>query len=188
MSPSPHHQKRYTTVLDPKPQKRKLKLLQLCLTLCDPMDYSLPGSSFHGILQARILEWVAISFSRGSSQSRDQTWVSHMAGGFSTDWATGEAKGSLSGDRDVTDGLVKMRSLGQTLTQEDQVLMKRGNLDPEDDVKPWGECHMKREDWRMHPLVKERQRSCKPPETWVIPVALITQFVVLFYDSPRTLI
>ena len=41
---------------------------QLCQTLCDPMNYSLPGSSVHGILQARILEWVAISFSRGSSQ------------------------------------------------------------------------------------------------------------------------
>ena len=40
---------------------------KLCLTLCDPMDYSLPVSSAHGILQARILEWVAISFSRGSS-------------------------------------------------------------------------------------------------------------------------
>ena len=47
------------------------KLLQSCLTLCDPTDCSLPGSSVHGILQATILEWVAISFSRGSSQSRD---------------------------------------------------------------------------------------------------------------------
>ena len=44
------------------------------------MDCSPPGSSVHGTLQARILEWVAISFSRGSSQPRDQTWVSHMAG------------------------------------------------------------------------------------------------------------
>ena len=44
---------------------------QLCPTLCDPMEYSLPGSSAHGILQARILEWVAITFSRVSSQSRD---------------------------------------------------------------------------------------------------------------------
>ena len=44
---------------------------QSCLTLCDPMDYSLPGSSVHGILQARILEWVAIPFSRVSSQPRD---------------------------------------------------------------------------------------------------------------------
>ena len=45
-------------------------MLQLCLTLCDPTDCSLPGSTVHGILQARILEWVAISFSRGSSQPR----------------------------------------------------------------------------------------------------------------------
>ena len=49
-------------------------------TLCDPMDCSLPGASVHGIFQARILEWVAISFSRGSSQPRDQTQVSHIVG------------------------------------------------------------------------------------------------------------
>jgi len=49
---------------------------QLCLTLCDPMDCSPPGSSVHGILQARILEWVTISYSRGSSQPRDQTDIS----------------------------------------------------------------------------------------------------------------
>ena len=57
---------------------------QLCLTLCNPMDRSLPGSSVHGILQARILEWVAISFSRGSSRPRDQTWASCIAGSFFT--------------------------------------------------------------------------------------------------------
>ena len=67
------------------------KSLQLCLSLCKPMDWSLPGSSVHGILQARILEWVAISFSRGSSQTRDRIWVSHMAGGRFTIWATREA-------------------------------------------------------------------------------------------------
>ena len=49
---------------------------QSCLTLCDPMDCSQPGSSVHGILQARILVWVAISFSRGSSQPTDRTHVS----------------------------------------------------------------------------------------------------------------
>ena len=49
-------------------------------TLCDPVDCSLPGSSLHGVLQSRILEWVAISFSRGSSQPRDGTPVSHIAG------------------------------------------------------------------------------------------------------------
>ena len=46
-------------------------VVQSCLTLCNPMDYSLPGSSVYGILQARLLEWVAISFSRGSSRPRD---------------------------------------------------------------------------------------------------------------------
>ena len=55
---------------------------QLCLSLCDSMDCSLPGSSVHGILQARILEWVAILFSKVSSQPRDQTWVSCMADRF----------------------------------------------------------------------------------------------------------
>ena len=51
---------------------------QSCLTLCNPMDCSLLGSSIHGIFQARILEWVAMSFSRGSSRPRGWTWVSHM--------------------------------------------------------------------------------------------------------------
>jgi len=55
---------------------------QLCLTLCDPVDCSPPGSSVPGILQARILEWVAIPFSRGSSRPRDQTMSSALAGRF----------------------------------------------------------------------------------------------------------
>ena len=62
--------------------------LQSCPTVCDPMDYSSPGSSVHGILQAKILEWVAVPFSMGSSQPRDQTQVSHIAGEFFTIWAT----------------------------------------------------------------------------------------------------
>ena len=60
---------------------------ELCLTLCKAMDCSLPGSSVHGILQARILEWVATPFSRGSSWPRDQTHVfcySCIASGFFT--------------------------------------------------------------------------------------------------------
>ena len=56
------------------------------------MDCSLPGSSVHGIFQARILDWVAISFSRGSSSPRHQTEVSCIAGGFFTNWATREAQ------------------------------------------------------------------------------------------------
>ena len=53
-------------------------------TLCNPMDCSLPGSSVHGILQARMLEWVAVSFSRGSCRPRDQTHIPCIAGGFFT--------------------------------------------------------------------------------------------------------
>ena len=67
--------------------KVKVEVIQLCPILCDPKDYTV-----HGILQARILEWVAFPFSRGSSQSRDQTQVSHNTGGFFTSWATREAQ------------------------------------------------------------------------------------------------
>ena len=66
------------------------EVAQLCPTHCDSMDRSLPGFSIHGIFQARILEWVAFPFSRGSSQPRDQTQVSHTAGFFTR--ATREAK------------------------------------------------------------------------------------------------
>ena len=59
----------------------KVKATQSCLTLCDPMIV-------HGILQAKILEWVSLPFSRGSSQPRDRTQVSHIAGRFFTSWAT----------------------------------------------------------------------------------------------------
>ena len=59
-------------------KERKVKLLGR-VWLCNLTDYSLPGSSIHGIFQARILEWVAITFSRGSSQPRDWTWISCTA-------------------------------------------------------------------------------------------------------------
>ena len=64
---------------------------QSCSTLCNLMDCNPWSSSIHGILQARILQWGPILFSRGSSQPRDQTWVSHIAGKFFTVWATREA-------------------------------------------------------------------------------------------------
>ena len=64
------------------------EVAQSCPTLCDPMDCILSGSSVHGILQARTVEWVAISFSRISSRPRDQTLVSHTAGRLFTVWAT----------------------------------------------------------------------------------------------------
>ena len=57
----------FLVVMDGCEKESENEVAQSCLTLCDPMDCSLPGSSVHGILQVRILEWVAISFSRGSS-------------------------------------------------------------------------------------------------------------------------
>ena len=85
--------------------QRKVEVLvpQSCPTLCDPMDCSPPGSSVHGLLQARILEWVAIPFSSGSSHPKDQTQVSHIAGRFFTSeppgkprWPTGTLKDALT--------------------------------------------------------------------------------------------
>ena len=75
--------------------KAKAIVAQSCPTLCDPTDCSPPGFSVHGILQARILGWVAIPFSRGSSWLSDRTWVSHTAGKFFTIWVTRETLLSL---------------------------------------------------------------------------------------------
>ena len=72
----------------------KVLVTQSCPILCNPMIYSSPGSSVHGILQARILEWVAISFSRRSFWTRDQTLVSGTTSRFFTIWATREASRS----------------------------------------------------------------------------------------------
>ena len=70
--------------------KSESEAAQSCPTLCDPMDCSLPCSSVQEIFQARVMEWVAISFSRGPSQPRYQTWVSCIAGRCFTIWATRE--------------------------------------------------------------------------------------------------
>ena len=79
---------------NPKESENESEVAQSCPTLCDPVDCSPPGSSAHGILQARILEWVAISFSRGSSQLKDWTQVSCIAGRHFNLWATREAQGN----------------------------------------------------------------------------------------------
>ena len=73
------------------------KVAQSCPTLCDPMDCSLPVPSVPGIFQAIVLKWLAISFSRGSSQPRDQIQVSCIGGGFFTSQATREAQEYWSG-------------------------------------------------------------------------------------------
>ena len=72
--------------------KKESEVAQSCPTLCDPVDLSLPGSSVQGIFQARILEWVAISFFRRSSQTRDWPRVSCILSRCFTVWATREAK------------------------------------------------------------------------------------------------
>ena len=68
------------------------EVAQSCPTLCDPMDCSLPSSSVHGVFQAIVLEWIAISFSSGSSQPRDRTQVSHSVDRRFTVWATREVQ------------------------------------------------------------------------------------------------
>ena len=85
-----HQQKRQSGSLRTHKIDSESEVAQLCPTLCDPMDCSLPHSSVHGIFQARILEWVAISFSRASSQPRDRTRVSRIVGKHFTIWATRE--------------------------------------------------------------------------------------------------
>ena len=71
---------------------RKVKVIQLCPTLCDHRNYTV-----HGILQARILEWIVFPFSRGSSQPRNWTQVSRISGGLFTSWAIVEAQEHWSG-------------------------------------------------------------------------------------------
>ena len=71
-----------------KVRESESEVAQLCLTLCNPMDCSLSGSSVHGTFQARVLEWIAISFSRGSSRAKNWTRVSRIAGRRFTIWAT----------------------------------------------------------------------------------------------------
>ena len=86
MIPFLHASKSFSQSLTAR-MKVKVNVAQLCLTLCYPMDCTV-----HGILQARMLEWAAVPFSRGSSQPRNTTQISHFAGGFFTSWATREAQ------------------------------------------------------------------------------------------------
>ena len=77
--------------LAPWRYKRYKITTRIVFDSCDPMGWSPPGSSIHGILQARVLEWAAISFSRGSPRPRDWTWVSCVAGRHFNLWANREA-------------------------------------------------------------------------------------------------
>ena len=105
------------------------EVAQSCPTLCNPVDCSLPSSSVHGIFQARILEWVAIFFSRRSSWPKDWTLVSHIVGRRFTVWAT---RGSLKDydlqkqekwmkkQRQKWQGLILARLQGHVITSREQ--------------------------------------------------------------------
>ena len=88
----------------------RVKVAQSCLTLCYPMDYTV-----HGILQARILEWVAFPFSRGSSKPRDATQVSQIADRFFTSWATGKPKNTGVGSLSLLQQFFPTQELNQGL-------------------------------------------------------------------------
>ena len=95
------------------PLKKHQRHSSFLLQCFCPMDCNLPGSSVHGILQARILEWVAMPFSRGSSRLRDRTWFSCIAGEFFTVWATREAH-SIRGNKhlnNLLESLVMIRNV-----------------------------------------------------------------------------
>ena len=87
-APSPWIKKLLVTFFPEYLEVKWSEVSQSCPTFCDPMDCSLPGSSVYGIFQARVLEWVAISFSRGSSWPRDRTRISRIVGRCFTVWAT----------------------------------------------------------------------------------------------------
>ena len=90
--------------------RKESEMAQSCLTLCDPMGHRLPGSSIHGIFQARVLEWVAISFSRGSSWPRDRTQVSRIVGRRFTVWAT---RGVLGLEESLISSLAQVPQMGR---------------------------------------------------------------------------
>ena len=109
------------------PVRMRAKLIWLCLNLCNPMDRSLPGSSVREILQARILEWVAISFSQGSSLPSNRTCVSSIAGRFFTVWATREIGMSVnqhcSRELSAVKGMWLLNSWNVTSVPEEMVFI-----------------------------------------------------------------
>ena len=90
--------------------KVKVKVTQSCPALCDPMAFIV-----HGILQAKILEWVAVPFSRGSSQPRDQIQVFRIAGGFFTNWPQGKPKDTGMGSLSLLQGIFLTQELNRGL-------------------------------------------------------------------------
>ena len=116
----------------------RVLVAQSCLIFCDPMDCSLPGSSVHGISQARILVWVAVPFSRGSSWPKNQTWISCTAGRFFTMWATGES--GDPGKEQNSEILQAASSLWQASVSS------CWDLDTSSELRTWPPSH--KEDWQ----------------------------------------
>ena len=112
-NPGLRHCRQILCQLSHKGSPSEVKVVQYCLTRCNPINYTV-----HGILQARILEWVAFPFSRGSSQPRDQTQISHTAGGFFTSWATGEAQVDVPHIKDPGHRSLTMSSLQRLSNKE----------------------------------------------------------------------
>ena len=123
---------------------RVRSVTQSCETLCDTTDNSLPGSSVHGIFPARIVEWVAISSSRGSSQPRDCTHISCIADRFFTVWATREAQDNAY--------LQQIENGYRCIKACDQRPLKLCSSDTSDEVENvWGEMCMKSHQQNNHP-------------------------------------
>ena len=102
-------------------RKKESEFVQSCPTLCGPMDCSLPGSSLHGVLQARVLEWVAISFSRGSSQPRDRTWASCIPGRHFNLW---DESVLLAFSRERTAIAITLQEEGHSWTMKNSLTSK----------------------------------------------------------------
>ena len=106
------------------PLKVQVLVTQLCLTRCNPTDCNLPGSSVHGILQVRILEWLAFPYSKGSSQPRDWTRVSCIAGRFFRE----TPKGTSDYLNRINEGQVKNLASSFKCPQKSPSLYKRINV------------------------------------------------------------
>ena len=121
--------------------KALVLVAQSCLTLCNPMDCSPPGSPLHGILQARILERIATAFSRGSSWPRDQTQVSCIAGRFFTIWATGKSwRHYVKWNKSEKDKYPIISLICGILTK--QINQPTKLIDTENGDEEWGWCEM----------------------------------------------
>ena len=105
-------------------ERSEVKVAQSCPTLCDPMDCSPQAPLPMGILQTRILQWVAMHSSRGSSQPRDRTQVSRIAGGFFTNWATSER--SQTQRQCIDDSIYMNVQTSKLVEKESRLMVARG--------------------------------------------------------------